>query len=64
MTIDEEITTLIKGMDHDKKRLANIVFTYTEKRGEEVNTHELNERKEVSSLIQEACAFFQRDINE
>jgi hypothetical protein len=44
MTIDEEITTLIKGMDHDYKRLRGILVSYKEKKGDNLSGIEYNER--------------------
>ena len=44
MTIDEEITTLIKGMDHDYKRLRGILVSYKEKKGDNLSGAEFNER--------------------
>ena len=38
MTIDEEINTLIKGMDHDYKRLRGILVSYKDKKGDELNS--------------------------
>ena len=35
-TIDDEIETLIKGMDHDVKRLRGIINTYREKKGDKM----------------------------
>lgn len=42
MTIDEEINTLIKGMDHDYKRIRGILVTYKEKKGVDIHAKEFN----------------------
>ena len=60
MTIDEEMTTLLKGMDHDQKRLRGILATYREKRGSEANDAELDERTDVAELISECKSRFER----
>ena len=52
MTIDEETTTLIKGMDHDFKRLRTILVSYEDKKGDELNEKELARRKEVAEIVQ------------
>ena len=59
MTIDEEITTLIKGMDHDYKRLRGILTTYKEKKGDELTDAEYDERQKVADLLHESNAMFQ-----
>jgi hypothetical protein len=43
MTIDEEISTLIKGMEHDYKRLKGILISYKEKK-DDLNDLEYDER--------------------
>jgi len=58
MTIDEEINTLIKGMDHDYKRLRGILTGYKEKKGEEVTNEELDERNTVAELLRESNHMF------
>ena len=60
MTIDEEITTLIKGMDHDIKRLRSILATLKEKNGDEPESMELQDRKKVNELISESKNMFER----
>jgi hypothetical protein len=44
MTIDEEITTMIKGMDHDYKRLRSILQGYKEKYGDQLTELEFEAR--------------------
>jgi len=58
MTIDEEINTLIKGMDHDYKRLRGILTGYKEKKGDEVASDELEERDTVAELLRESNHMF------
>jgi len=60
MTIDEEITTLIKGMDHDYKRIRGILVSYKEKKGDNLSDKEYNERQNVADLLQECNAMFQK----
>ena len=59
MTIDEETTTLIKGMDHDFKRLRTILGSYKDKKGDDLNEKELAERKKVAEIVQECQGMFQ-----
>lgn len=59
MTIDEEINTLIKGMDHDYKRLQGILLGYREKKGEDIASDEIKEREKVSQLLLESNHLFQ-----
>jgi len=58
MTIDEETTTLIKGMDHDFKRLRTILVSYEDKKGDELNEKELAARKQVAEIVQECQTRF------
>ena len=51
MTIDEEINTLIKGMDHDYKRLRSILIGYKDKKGEEMHNEEYHHREAVAELL-------------
>jgi hypothetical protein len=64
MTIDEEITTLIKGMDHDYKRLRGILSTYKEKKGDDLTDTEYDERQKVADLLHESNAMFQLSYQE
>ena len=58
MTIDEEITTLIKGMDHDYKRIRGILVSYKEKKGDNLSDKEYKERENVADLFQECVDLF------
>ena len=58
MTIDEEITTLLKGMDHDQKRLRSILSTLKEKQGNDPENSVLNARKKIDELIAECKPMF------
>ena len=57
MTIDEEVSTLIKGMDHDLKRLKGIMIGYKEKK-DGLDSHEYDERMKVTDLLAESNAMF------
>ena len=69
-TIDEEIETLMKGMDHDIKRLRGIINTYKEKKADKLglqaeagnsiitDTQEMVERGKVQELLHEAVKMF------
>lgn len=54
MTIDEEINTLIKGMDHDYKRIRGILVGYKEKKGDDLNNEEFDRRTQIADLLQES----------
>eukprot|EP00356_Strombidium_inclinatum_P003913 CAMPEP_0170495168 /NCGR_PEP_ID=MMETSP0208-20121228/15057_1 /TAXON_ID=197538 /ORGANISM="Strombidium inclinatum, Strain S3" /LENGTH=78 /DNA_ID=CAMNT_0010771321 /DNA_START=193 /DNA_END=429 /DNA_ORIENTATION=+ len=58
VTIDEEITTLIKGMEHDQKRLNGILFSYSEKKGDELGEQEYSDRQRVADLLKECMKMF------
>ena len=51
MTIDEEINTLIKGMDHDYKRIKGILVGYKEKKGDDLNSDEFDRRTQIADLL-------------
>lgn len=51
MTIDEEINTLIKGMDHDYKRLRGILIGYRDKKGDEMRGEEFRQRETIAELL-------------
>ena len=63
MTIDEEISSLIKGMDHDYKRLKGILISYKEKK-DDLADLEYDERQKVADLLQESNAMFQMAFQE
>ena len=50
-TIDEEITSIIKGMDYDYKRLRGILMGFQDKQGDDFITKEYNEREKVSEML-------------
>ena len=69
-TIDEEIETLVKGMDYDIKQLRGIINTYKEKKGDKLgitadmgssiitDTLEMVERDKVQKLLQKVVKMF------
>lgn len=60
ITIDEEINTIIKGMDYDYKRLKSLLLGFQEKRGDDINSPEYKEREAIAELLREANSMFQQ----
>ena len=61
MTIDEEINTLIKGMDHDYKRLKGILYGFKDKSLHDGGKDgDYKDREYVAEALQESNAMFQQ----
>jgi hypothetical protein len=60
MTIDEEITSIIKGMDYDYKRLRNILQGFTDKQGDDITKNEYREREKVAEILKKCNSDFQK----
>lgn len=59
MTIDEEINTLIKGMDHDYKRLKGILYGFNDKKlNEGGKDSDYKDREYVAEALQESKGMF------
>ena len=62
--IDEEINSLIKGMEHDYKRLVTNMNQYIEKKGDMGEQKDYKTRQEVSRLLKHCIDEFKNTFKE
>ena len=62
--IDEEINSLIKGMEHDYKRLVSNLNQYIEKKGDLGEQKDYKTRQDVAQLLKHCLDEFKNTYRE